>query len=85
MAKDRKTRRFPLILSMFATVAATAAAGYYRSNALALDEELGRRDSDPDAHTFSVNPGMLQAMKSGATLQITIDSNGVPQYKIVGD
>lgn len=74
MAKTSKPRRYPLVLSMMGTVAATAAAVYYRRQ---IDEY------NPSLITFEPHPNDLMAIKSGAALvKYWVDENGKHHYVV---
>jgi hypothetical protein len=70
MAKDRKARRFPLVLSMLGTAAATATAVYYRRR---LDEVAETMIEVPES--------LLREVREGATLMYWVDETGKKCYK----
>lgn len=78
MAKDRKTRRFPLVLSMLTTVAATAAAAYYRSQ---LIERPGILDNTENM--LEVPPELLYEVREGTARLAVSFENGRYVYELV--
>lgn len=75
MAKDRKTRRLPLVLSMAATVAAGAAAVYYR-----------RQIDEHNQNFLQVPPELLREVREeGLTLVYWINESGEQCFKTIDE
>lgn len=72
--KERKTRRFPLVLSMLGTVAATAAALHYRNR---LPE------NNPGLIVIEPTPEQMHKVRNGSAILTVRIENGEHIYELI--